>query len=84
MRSAGCTFKNPPHDSAGRLLDAAGCKGLCKGDATVSSVHANFIVNTGHATAADVFELMQSCRDIVFHKTGVRLEPEIKFLGFPA
>ena len=48
----------------------------------VSDVHANFIVNTESATGADVFELMQACRDIVFRKTGIRLEPEIKLLGF--
>ena len=82
-RSAGCTFKNPPLDSAGRLLDASGCKGLSVGGATISNVHANFIVNTGRATGADVFELMESCRDIVFRKTGICLEPEIKLLGFP-
>ena len=81
-KSAGCTFKNPPGDSAGRLLDSSGCKGLRVGGAAVSDVHANFIVNTGNATGADVLELMRSCRDIVFRKTGVSLEPEIKLLGF--
>jgi len=81
-KSAGCTFKNPPQDSAGRLLDSSGCKGLRAGGATVSNVHANFIVNTGGATGADVFELMWSCRDIVFRKTGILLEPEIKLFGF--
>jgi UDP-N-acetylmuramate dehydrogenase len=83
VKSAGCTFKNPPGDSAGRLLDASGCKGLRIGGAAVSSVHANFIVNTGHAVGADVFELMRSCHDIVFRKTGISLELEIKLLGFP-
>ena len=83
VKSAGCAFKNPPNDSAGRLLDASGCKGLRVGGAAVSDAHANFIVNTGRATGADVFELMQSCHDIVFRKTGIRLEPEIKLLGFP-
>ena len=83
VRSAGCVFKNPPHDSAGRLLDAAGCKGLKVGGAEVSAIHANFIVNTGHATGTDVFELIRSCRDIVFRKTGINLEPEINILGFP-
>jgi len=81
-KSAGCTFKNPPGDSAGRLLDSSGCKGLRVGGAVVSDIHANFIVNTGNATGADVFELMLSCRDIVFRKAGVNLEPEIKFMGF--
>ena len=82
VKSAGCAFKNPPLDSAGRLLDVSGCKGLRVGGATISDVHANFIVNTGDATGADVFKLMQSCRDIVFRKTGIKLEPEIKLLGF--
>ncbi|MCL2010306.1 MAG: UDP-N-acetylmuramate dehydrogenase [Synergistaceae bacterium] len=84
VRSAGCTFKNPPLGSAGRLLDVSGCKGLRVGGAEVSGVHANFIVNTGRATGSDVFELMLSCRDIVFRETGILLEPEIKFLGFPS
>jgi len=82
LKSAGCTFKNPPGDSAGRLLDTSGCKGLRVGGAVVSDVHANFIVNAGNATGADVFELTRVCRDIVFRKAGVNLEPEIKFLGF--
>ena len=82
VMSAGCAFKNPSLDSAGRLLDVSGCKGLSVGGATISNVHANFIVNTGSATGADVFKLMQSCRDIVFRKTGIKLEPEIKLLGF--
>jgi len=82
VKSAGCTFKNPPGDSAGRLLDSSGCKGLSIGGAIVSDIHANFIVNTGSATGANIFELMQLCRDIVFSRTGICLEPEIKFLGF--
>jgi len=83
LKSAGCTFKNPPGDSAGRLLDLSGCKGLRAGGAVVSDVHANFIVNTGNATGGDVLELTLACRDIVFRKTGINLEPEIKLLGFP-
>lgn len=83
VRSAGCTFKNPPGDSAGRLLDACGCKGLSVGSAVVSGAHANFLVNKGGATGSDVFRLMGICRDIVFEKTGICLEPEIKFMGFP-
>ena len=81
-KSAGCAFKNPPGDSAGRLLDACGCKGLRMGDAVVSQAHANFILNMGHATGDDIAALMETCRDIVFQKTGVRLEPEIKLMGF--
>lgn len=82
-KSAGCAFKNPPADSAGRLLDSCGCKGLRVGGAFVSEAHANFILNAGDATGADVFRLMELCRDIVFQKTGIRLESEIKFMGFP-
>ncbi|MDR2523019.1 MAG: UDP-N-acetylmuramate dehydrogenase [Synergistaceae bacterium] len=83
VRSAGCAFKNPPGDSAGRLLDACGCKGLRVGGAAVSGVHANFLLNEGGAAGGDVFRLVTLCRDIVFGKTGILLEPEIKFMGFP-
>ena len=83
VKSVGCTFKNPPEDSAGRLLDVCGCKGLREGDAIVSAVHANFIINSGAATGGEVLKLMKSCRDIVFQETGIQLEPEIQFLGFP-
>ncbi|MDR1977360.1 MAG: UDP-N-acetylmuramate dehydrogenase [Synergistaceae bacterium] len=82
VKSAGCAFKNPPGDSAGRLLDISGCKGLHVGGAVVSELHANFLLNRNNATGADIFRLMESCRDIVFQKTGVCLEPEIKLLGF--
>ena len=81
-KSAGCIFKNPAGHSAGRLLDIAGCKGLCVGDAVVSDVHANFIINRGRAAAVDIFKLMESCRDIVLRETGILLEPEIKLVGF--
>jgi UDP-N-acetylmuramate dehydrogenase len=81
-RSAGCAFKNPLGDSAGRLLDTCGCKGLSVGGAAISEDHANFLLNRDNATGTDIFRLMESCRDIVFRKTGVCLEPEIKLLGF--
>jgi UDP-N-acetylmuramate dehydrogenase len=81
-KSAGCTFKNPEGDSAGRLLDVCGCKGLRIGGAVVSDVHANFILNAGGAAGSDILRLMERCRDIVFRKTGIALEAEIKFLGF--
>ena len=82
VKSAGCTFKNPEGDSAGRLLDISGCKGLRAGGAVVSDVHANFILNSGGATGNDILRLTERCRDIVFRKTGVSLEIEIKLLGF--
>ncbi len=79
--SAGSTFKNPEGDSAGRLIEAAGLKGLAIGGAAVSEVHANFIVNTGGATAADVVAVMNVVRDTVRDAYGIELEPEVRFLG---
>jgi UDP-N-acetylmuramate--alanine ligase len=79
--SAGCLFKNPPGDSAGRLIDAAGLKGERVGDAEVSPVHANFIVNHGGATAADVLALVRRVRAAVRARHGVELEPEVLLFG---
>jgi len=81
MPSAGCVFKNPPEDSAGRLLEAAGLKGLRVGDAEVSTKHGNFIVNRGNATADDVIHLIQKVRRVIRQKAGVRLELELKIVG---
>jgi UDP-N-acetylmuramate dehydrogenase len=81
MPSAGCVFKNPPQDSAGRLLEAAGLKGLRVGDAEVSTKHGNFIVNRGHASAADVIGLIGKVRRMVKQKAGVRLDLELKIVG---
>jgi len=81
MPSAGCVFKNPPDDSAGRLLEAAGLKGLRVGDAEVSTKHGNFIVNRGNATADDVIHLIQKVRRVIRQKAGVRLELELKIVG---
>ena len=82
MPSCGSVFKNPAGDSAGRLIDAAGLKGYTVGGAQVSPVHANFIVNTGGATAADVRAVMDHVRETVLSTFGVSLEPEVRFLGF--
>jgi UDP-N-acetylmuramate dehydrogenase len=84
-RSAGSVFKNPPDDSAGRLIDAAGGKGLRVGGAEVSVVHANFIVvDPTDATASDVWNLIVRVRELVHEHAGVLLEPEVRFLGvFP-
>ena len=76
--SAGCVFKNPPGLSAGLLIDQAGLKGTSVGGAVVSEVHANFIVNTGGATATDVLELIATVRQRVFEASGVWLELEIE------
>lgn len=83
--SSGCVFRNPPGDHAGRLVDLAGGKGLEVGGARVSELHANYILNTGRATASDVAALMDKVSTLVMEKFRLRLEPEIKLLGdFPA
>lgn len=79
--SAGCIFRNPPGDSAGRLIDACGLKGLKQGAAMVSPIHANFIVNTGGATATDVLRLLRQVRAAVRAQTGVELHPEVRLFG---
>ena len=79
--SAGCMFKNPPGDSAGRLIDAAGLKGERVGGAEVSTVHANFIINRGDATSADVITLVRRVRERVQGASGVTLEPEVLLYG---
>lgn len=79
--SAGCIFKNPQGDSAGRLIDISGLKGERVGDAEVSAVHGNFIVNRGHATAGDVIELVRRIRARVEQAQGVKLEPEVLLYG---
>ncbi|MCF8110431.1 MAG: UDP-N-acetylmuramate dehydrogenase [Desulfobacteraceae bacterium] len=80
--SAGCVFKNPsPQIPAGKLIDQAGLKGLQIGDAQVSEVHANFIVNLGRASASDILRLTDTVRQKVLKAHGVELEPEIKIIG---
>lgn len=79
--SAGSVFKNPPGYAAGRLLEEAGLKGLREGNAMISTVHANFIVNCGNATSADIFTLIQKARSAVRERYGVDLELEIRLLG---
>ena len=79
--SCGSTFKNPPGDAAGRLIDAAGLKGTRIGGAQISEKHANFFVNTGDATARDVYDLICLARSTVREKFGVTLEPEVHAVG---
>ncbi|MFT3782332.1 MAG: UDP-N-acetylmuramate dehydrogenase [Nibricoccus sp.] len=79
--SAGCVFKNPQGDSAGRLIDELGLKGERVGGAEVSRVHANFIVNRGNATSSDIIELMRRVRARVEQAKGIRLEPEVLLYG---
>ena len=79
--SAGCIFKNPPGNSAGRLIDESGLKGTRVGDAEVSAVHANFIVNRGAATSADIIGLVRKIRARVKEARGIDLEPEVMLYG---
>jgi UDP-N-acetylmuramate dehydrogenase len=81
LPSAGCVFKNPLNDSAGRVVEAAGLKGTSVGGAQVSNKHANFIVNQGHASAADVLSLIKKVRTRIAQKTGIKLELELKIVG---
>lgn len=80
--NAGCMFKNPPGDSAGRLIDISGLKGHRIGGAEVSTVHGNFILNIDNATATDVLDLVAYIQEQVREKTGISLQTEVKRLGF--
>lgn len=81
VANAGSTFKNPPGDFAGRLIEASGLKGTRVGAAEVSPVHANWLVNTGGATAADLLALIAQVRERVRERTGVELQLEVKVIG---
>ena len=83
MPNAGCAFKNPKPEAAGRLIEAVGLKGFRIGDAQVSDKHANFIVNRGEARAEDVMALIAQVRRTVQAKAGVKLELELKIVGEP-
>jgi len=80
-RTGGSTFKNPPVQKAWQLIDAAGCRGLRVGDAQVSEMHCNFLINLGKATAADIEALGETVRQRVNESSGVALEWEIKRIG---
>jgi UDP-N-acetylmuramate dehydrogenase len=77
QKSAGCIFKNPPGASAGRMIDELGLKSLTLGDARVSDRHANFFVNAGRASAADMLGLISDVRERVRKVYGVILENEV-------
>ena len=79
--SAGCIFKNPEGNYAGKLIDEMGLKGLKVGDAEVSTLHGNFIINRGRATAQDIITLVARIRAMVYEGTGYLLEPEVLLLG---
>ncbi|MBS0470680.1 MAG: UDP-N-acetylmuramate dehydrogenase [Proteobacteria bacterium] len=80
-RTGGSTFKNPPGGKAWALIDEAGCRGLLRGQAQVSPLHCNFLINTGEASAADIEALGEEVRARVKEKSGVTLEWEIKRVG---
>jgi UDP-N-acetylmuramate dehydrogenase len=83
LPNAGSVFRNPPGDFSARLIESANLKGRCEGKACVSELHANFIVNTGGATAAEVERLIDVLREEVSRVHGVRLEPEVRIIGEP-
>jgi len=80
-KNCGSVFKNPPGDSAGRLVQAAGLKGLREGKAVVSQLHGNFIVNEGGAKAEDVAKLIEKVRAEVRRRFNAELEPEVELVG---
>jgi UDP-N-acetylmuramate dehydrogenase len=79
--SMGSMFKNPPGDKAGRLIEASGLKGIRIGSAQVSTLHANFFINTDKTRAEDMRSLLELTQKTVYEKTGVKLEPEIEIVG---
>jgi UDP-N-acetylmuramate dehydrogenase len=83
-KTGGSTFKNPPGNSAWKLIDAAGCRGLRVGGAQVSEMHCNFLINTGDATAHDIETLGETVRARVKQTSGIELQWEIKRIGIPA
>jgi UDP-N-acetylmuramate dehydrogenase len=83
-KTGGSTFQNPPGNSAWKLIDAAGCRGLRVGGAQVSEMHCNFLINTGAATGHDIETLGETVRARVKENTGIELHWEIKRIGIPA
>lgn len=81
LPSAGSVFRRPAGSFAGTLIEQTGLKGLTVGGASVSEKHAGFIVNTGDATARDVYDLTMKVREEVYNGSGIMLEPEILFIG---
>jgi len=79
--NCGSVFTNPPGDHAGRLIEAAGGKGLAVGGASISTKHANFIVTADGARATDVLELIRVVQELVLARSGIRLEPEVRLVG---
>ena len=82
FRSAGSVFKNPKENAAGYLIDQAGLKGIRVGNAEISKHHANFFVNHGNARSSDITSLIRLARKTVYEKFGIKLELEVKTIGF--
>ncbi len=82
--SCGSVFRNPPGRFAAQLIEQAGLKGARSGDAIVSEKHANFIINRGSATAANIESLIETVRDRVVASSGTRLQLEVRIIGEPA
>ncbi|MEO8321195.1 MAG: UDP-N-acetylenolpyruvoylglucosamine reductase, partial [Bradyrhizobium sp.] len=80
-KTGGSTFQNPPGNSAWKLIDAAGCRGLRVGGAQVSEMHCNFLINTGNATGHDIETLGETVRERVKANSGIELQWEIKRIG---
>ena len=81
LPNAGSVFRNPPGDYAARLIEASGLKGLCEGNACVSELHANFIINRGNATADEIERLIAIVQSRVLAAQNVKLEPEVRVIG---
>ena len=81
VHSAGCVFKNPEADAAGKLIDAAGCKGMMVGGIEVSRLHANYFINKNSGTCEEFLQLMKIVKEKVMKRSGVELESEIKIIG---
>ena len=81
MSNTGSIFKNPPDIAAGRLIEELGLKGYSVGGARFSELHANFIVNTGGASAEDVLKLIEKAKKDALSKRGIKLETEVRVMG---
>lgn len=81
LPSAGSVFRNHPNQPAGKIIEETGCKGMKSGGAEVSCKHANFIVNTGEASAVDIIELIGRVKRMVQEDCGLELQPEVKIIG---
>ncbi|MEJ2652219.1 MAG: UDP-N-acetylenolpyruvoylglucosamine reductase [Gammaproteobacteria bacterium] len=84
LPSCGSVFRNPPGDHAARLIEACGLKGTCRGGACISTKHANFIINSGDASAADIEALITQVAEAVEQAHGVRLQREVHIVGVAA